>query len=472
MSDTGWQPLDPRGGARRGGGETAEGSRRDRPAPPASAFTRLARTHAAMAAGDGIMAVALAGSVFFSTDPGQARSRVALFLVLTMAPFSVVAPVVGPIIDRAPGGRRATVVALALGRALLSVLLVSNYDSLLLFPIALLSLVCSKGYAVSKSALVPSVVTHETELVEANAKLGLISGVCGFVAAVPAALAQLISPALTVGLSAVVFAAAAVLALGLPRHLRTQLGDASASETAHQRAALRAGGISLASSSMSWLRATVGFLTFHLAFWLRTGGAAKAWFGVMIAASAAGTMLGNAVAPRLRKRLREELMLMAGMVVGAVISIAAAVSGALLLAALATGAIAVAAATGRLAFDAIVQRDAPDADRGRAFAGFETRFQLAWVAGAFIPVAVHLPGWVGFLGCALFLAWAVLWYVGGVRVLHLRGRPPQAPVRRLLDSVQRRRAAARRARGAVNDPARRRTRGEPARGPERPLRPE
>ena len=68
---------------------------------------------------------------------------------------------------------------------------------------------------------------------------------------------------------------------------------------------------------MSWVRATVGFLTFHLAFWLRTGGAAKAWFGVMIVASAGGTMLGNAVAPRLRERLREELLLVAGVVVAA-----------------------------------------------------------------------------------------------------------------------------------------------------------
>ncbi len=454
MSDAGWRPF---GGRSRPGGA---------PVPAASAFTRLARTHAAMAAGDGMMAVALAGSVFFSTDPGQARSKVVLFLLLTMAPFSVVAPVVGPIIDRAPGGRRATVALLALGRGILSVLLISNYDTLLLFPIALLSLVLSKAYAVSKSALVPAVVHHETELVEANAKLGLISGVCGFVAAVPAALAQLASPAITVALSAVVFFGAAVAALGLPRHMRTALGDASERETLHQRAALRAGGISLAATSMSWLRATVGFLTFHLAFWLRTGGVAKAWFGVMIAASAGGTMLGNAVAPRLRKRLREELMLMAGMIVGAVLAVAAAVSGAVPLAAVATLAVAVAAATGRLAFDAIVQRDAPDADRGRAFAGFETRFQLAWVAGAFLPVVFHLPGWLGFLGCALFMAWGVLWYVGGIRILHLKGAPPRPPLGRLMDAVVLRRNARRVA------AAKRRTPAGRATGPERPLRPE
>lgn len=436
-------------------------SRSVREASAASPFTRLARTHAAMAAGDGMMAVALAGSVFFNTDPAQARSRVALFLVLTMAPFAVLAPVVGPVIDRLPGGRRMTVVVIALGRALMSLLLVGSIDTLLLFPLALISLVLSKSYAVSKSALVPSVVTHETELVEANAKLGLISGVCGFVAALPAALAQLIAPEATVALSAIVFVGAAVAALGLPRHVRTAVGDASAAETAHQRTALGAGGIVLAVRAMAFVRASVGFLTFHLAFWLRTSGASKAWFGLMIVGSAAGTMLGNAVAPQLRRRLRTELLLVAGVIVAAGIAVVATIVASVAIASLVTLSVAVAAAIGRLAFDAIVQRDAPDADRGRAFAGFETRFQLAWVAGAFVPVIVHVPGWVGFLACALLLAWAAAGYLVGQRVLHVTGRPPRAPLARLGDDLRRRM----RGRGVSS-----RTRGGPTTGPEHPPR--
>jgi MFS family permease len=440
-------------------------SRRASAVASASPFTRLARTHAAMAAGDGVMAVALAGSVFFNTDPAQARSRVALFLVLTMAPFAVLAPVVGPVIDRLPGGRRLTVAIIAAGRALMSLLLIAAIDTPGLFPLALVSLVLSKSYAVSKSALVPSVVTHETELVEANAKLGLISGVCGFAAAVPAGVAQLIAPEATVALSAVVFLGAAVAALGLPRHVRTSESDAGAAEAAHQRSALRAGGIVLAVSTMAWVRATVGFLTFHLAFWLRTGGATKAWFGVMILASAVGTMVGNGVAPWLRRRLREELLLVAGVVVATGVSAVAVLVASHALAALVALSVAVAAAIGRLAFDAIVQRDAPDADRGRAFAGFETRFQLAWVVGAFVPVVVRLPGWAGFLGCALLLGWAAGWYLLGQRMLHVTGRVPRTPFGRLVDAAQARLAA----RGA--GPVSRRTRGGPATGPGRPPRP-
>ena len=428
-------------------------------AASASPFTRLARTHAVMAVGDGIMAVALAGSVFFNTDPNQARGRVALFLVLTMAPFAVLAPVVGPAIDRLPGGRRMAVALIAAGRGLMSVLLITNLHTLVLYPLALVSLVLSKAYAVSKSALVPAVVTHETELVEANAKLGLISGVCGFAAAVPAVLAQLASPRITVALSAVAFAAAGVAALGLPRRLRTSLGDASAAETAHQRAALRAGGISLAAGCMSWVRATVGFLTFHLAFWLRHSGSSKMWFGVMLVASAGGTMAGNAIAPRLRRRLREELLLVAGVIAAAALALLATALPQVGIAALVTLAVAVAAAMGRLAFDAIVQRDAPDADRGRAFAGFETRFQLAWVAGAFVPVVGHLPGWLGFAGCALLLSWAAGWYLVGQRILHATGTPPRSPFGRVIDVVQ-----------ARWRPLSRRTRGGPATGPGHPPR--
>src|SRR4029079_11838915 len=69
--------------------------------------------------------------------------------------------------------------------------------------------------------------------------------------------------------------------------------------------------------------------------------------------------------------------------------------------------VGVAASAGRLAFDAIVQRDAPDANFGRSCARFETRFQLLWVVGAFLPVIVPIPARLGFVvvaGAAGFAA--------------------------------------------------------------------
>ena len=87
------------------------------------------------------------------------------------------------------------------------------------------------------------------------------------------------------------------------------------------------------------------------------------------------------------------------------------------------GTVGVAAAAAKVAFDSIVQRDAPDAARGQTFARFETRFQLAWVGGAFIPAAIpHLPGRLGFLLLAVGLAFFGLSYLAAVR----SGRPSSA----------------------------------------------
>ena len=64
-----------------------------------------------------------------------------------------------------------------------------------LFPLVFVALVLQKTYLVSKSAIVPSVVRSERDLVEANSKLGLIAGVIGFAAVVPAGILQLLGNA-------------------------------------------------------------------------------------------------------------------------------------------------------------------------------------------------------------------------------------------------------------------------------------
>jgi Transmembrane secretion effector len=403
-----------------------------RPSP----FTRLARTHAAMAAGDAIVAVALAGSVFFDTDPRAARWRVALFLALTMAPFTVLGPLVAPAIDRMPGGRRLTIALIAAARALVSLAMVAHIDSLALFPEALVSLVLSKAYVVSKSAVVPTVVTRRDELVEANAKLGLTSGVVGFVAAVPAALLQFVGSWATVALSVVVFMGASVLALALPRDV-----VAGSPAAAEERAELKSGSVVVAASAMALLRAMVGFLTFHIAFWLRSANAAPAWFGLMLIASAMGTMAGNGLGPRLRRRFHEERMIAGSLTVAAGAATLGVVFGTRIAAAVLAAALGLAASLGRASFDSIVQRDAPEANRGRAFAQFETRFQMAWVVAAFVPVTVAVPHRVGFVLIAIAAGVGLASFVGGMAHVHQRGQLPPPLLARVRREVARRRVA-------------------------------
>nr|MDQ3758148.1 MFS transporter [Actinomycetota bacterium] len=75
----------------------------------------------------------------------------------------------------------------------------------------------------------------------------------------------------------------------------------------------------------------------------------------------------------------------------------------------------VSASTGKLAFDALVQRDAPDAVQARRFARFETMFQLAWVFGALVPVVLSTPQRDGLLLLATAGSAAALGYGFGRR---------------------------------------------------------
>ena len=394
--------------------------------PPPSKFRRLAITHALMVGGDAAMVVALADSLFFDIDLDAARSRVLLFLVVGFAPFLVVAPLIGPLIDRVAGGRKFVIQVVALARVVLTLMMAQYIDALALFPLVFGSLVLQKTYAVSKSAIVPSTVRSEAELVEANSKLGLIAGITGAVAVVPAGLLlQVVGAPATLIYGALLFAGAFVAATRLtPDVVATDVADAVEVRELHTS------NIQLGAIAMTVLRGLVGFTFFHLAFWLRSQDQGTLWFAAVVGVSALASMVGNALASMLRARIREETMLTIALLVCAAAGLGVAVLGGPVGAVVLAAVLNLMAALGRLNFESIVQRDAPGANQGRAFAVFETRFQLAWAGGAFVAVALQVSGTIGFL------------IVGAVAVaasVHLFGR------RRTGGTVSRRRPG--RARG-------------------------
>jgi len=138
-------------------------------------------------AAEAFLTIALAGTLFFTVSPDSARPRVALFLVLTMAPFAVVSPVLGPLMDRSRGGRRLFVVITCAGRAVLALMMAAHRHSLAIYPEAFGVLVLSKGYTVAKSSIVPATVDDDESLVAANARLALLAVVGSFVGGLPAA---------------------------------------------------------------------------------------------------------------------------------------------------------------------------------------------------------------------------------------------------------------------------------------------
>lgn len=395
--------------------------------PPRPAIFVLSRTHGLMAAGEAVMTVALADSLFLSISPDAARGKVILFLALSLAPFAVVAPFIGPLVDRMRGGRRLVVILAAALRAVVTLLMVGRIDSLVLFPLAFAALVLSKTYAVSKSALVPTVVTDERELVGANSRLGLLSGIVGFVAAAPAAIIQLISPNATLMLSGGIFIAAVASAWALPRGARTASGPRTDSEVRE----LSSRRVTRSVAAMRLMRGLVGLMFFHLAFWLRDQKAGTVWFGFAVSMSALATMAANACAPIVRRRLREETMIVVALVStavgGAVCTWVGGVTGGVILVAIVNAFAAIC----RLAYEAVVQADAPDANRARAFATFETQFQLAWVGAGLVPVVLRLPGELGFFFVGATAAIGAVLFVLRVRVSgRSRGAQATGPARR------------------------------------------
>ncbi len=387
-----------------------------------SAFSRLARAHAAAVAGDALFAIGLAGSVFFSLDFDSARWRVALYLVLTIAPFAVAAPLIGPALDRIKGGRRWIIVGSMGLRALLCVLVVMHLDSLLFYPEAFGMLVLAKVYTISKSAVVPGTVRSDTELVEANSKLTVLSALAVVVAVVPGGILLGLGGAQwSLGLAAIVFTVATGLALKLP-----PTTVAAEPEGEAEREELRSAGIFLAGTSMAVIRGVVGFLSFMLAFAFKNAGAPLWQLGVVAATAQLGFFVGAVVAPRLRQLLTEERILVGALVVTTVGGLLTAFIGGLLGASILSMVVGATGSSAKQAFDSIVQRDAPDANRGRSFARFETRFQLIWVIGALIPIVVPVPAPVGFAMIGLAAGTTVAWYLVGMR----RIRQGHVPVRR------------------------------------------
>ena len=141
---------------------------------------RLAWVHATSTFGDALVAVALAGTLFFAVPVAAARPRVALYLLLTVAPFAVVAPLLGRLLDgRSGAGRLALAAAMAL-RAALAALAVARTESLLLYPLAFGLLVCSRAHGISRTAMVPELIEGDgRDLVAVNGRMARVAALGG-----------------------------------------------------------------------------------------------------------------------------------------------------------------------------------------------------------------------------------------------------------------------------------------------------
>jgi MFS family permease len=418
---------------------------------------RLSLVQIFMLAGDTLVTISLAGSLFFSISPHEAKSKVLFYLVFTLAPFAIVSPLLGPLIDRSRGARRAMVVSSALGRAALCPLMAMNVHSLLLFPLAFAVLVLSKLYLVTRGALVPEVSAlqgpdasgQQAGYATLNARLTLLGTVSGFVFSAPGILIFKLGGSSTLLVfDAFVFVAAAVAGYRLPSfdHRRgtdpkgtpaeppavppaVPLDPTVAPTPTDERSqdVIRLQPVAhpevlLGLTAMSIIRGLQGFQIFLLAFGLRRLKVGLYVYGLALGASGVGAIVGLVLVGRLRQRMTEQQLLLFSLWMIALSSAGVAVWGTLLAQVILAFLVGVAGALAQPSFDAMTQRYIPLAAQGRAFARFATRQQLIWVLGSLIPVVIAFKLPQGDAVMAVLAGLGGLTYLSGRRAL----RAPRA----------------------------------------------
>jgi MFS family permease len=422
----------------------------------------LIELNAAASAGDAFVAVALAGTLFFSASVSQARSQVALALLVTMAPFAVLAPLIGPMLDKVQQGRRYILAGTVLARGLLCWGMagaVLYHDSVELLPAAFGVLVLQKAFGVTRSAVTPRLLPREITLVSANARAGLA-------ALVTTTLAVLLAGGIDYAFGGGVGGAAWVLRIGTlvylaatgmcfrvpervdlpppapqpavpPQAMPTATpppapgqpgqtlplttppsgaprveGNGAGPTTGRTRwRTLRQLGpvVGEAMRANATLRAFSGFMVFFLAFLLRIehfpGVSDKAALAGLLVAAGVGGLLGSLLGSALRTRQPYLItfgMLAAATLVTALCAVFFGLWAALVVALVA----AFGQVLGKLALDSTVQQEVGEEIRTSAFAASETLHQLSWVAGGLAGLLMSLTssGVIGLAVAAVGLA--------------------------------------------------------------------
>jgi MFS family permease len=430
------------------------GSARAKGAAGEVGMVRLFDLHALSCAGDTLIAIGLAGTIFFNVPLGEARSKVALYLLVTMVPFALLAPVVGPLLDHFRHGRRYALAVTMLGRAFLALLISDHLHNFGLYPAAFGVLALSRAYGVARSAAVPRLLPEGVGLSQVGARASVYGTFAGAVVAPIGLAAFWFGPQWPLRVSSVLFLVAMVVALRLPpradsdppeavpRPFRTALRLRRGEDRPISGRLVVAALIGSAS-----LRCLYGFLLLYFAFAVKAGQLDTHFFGrdvgsqgavaVIGGALGVGTFLATAIGTRLRIH-RPTAVQSSGLTITAGVAVLATIFFNLPMVALLCLVAAVFSGIAKLAIDACIQERVPERMRASAFAHSETLLMLAWVVGG----AVGIIPMAGRLGVAVAAAFAVAVAIRAAIVaarLHrerLHGRPELHPDDPATDPAQ------------------------------------
>ncbi|MEN4419852.1 MFS transporter [Mycobacteroides chelonae] len=396
-----------------------------------SGLTALTYPVMANFAVDAAMAVALANTLFFAAATAESKSKVALYLLITIAPFAVIAPLIGPALDRLQHGRRAALAASFGLRIALAVIMIANYDGAsgsfppwVLYPCALSMLVLSKSFGVLRSAVTPRVLPPTIDLVRVNSRLTTFGLVGGTIVGGAIAGACELTFTRVFQLPGALFAVMAAAAVGawssmrIPKWVEVTAGEVPTTfgyhgdDGEHPTILLRRShkqqdkirqplgrNIITALWGNSTIKVMVGFLTLYPAFVAKShdahGFQQLAMLGMIGAAAGIGNFAGNATSARL-KLGRPALLVVRCAGAVTVVALAAAVTGVLAVVVFATLVTSGVSAIAKASLDASLQDDLPEESRASAFGRSEALLQLSWVLGGAVGVMIYTDLWVGF----------------------------------------------------------------------------
>ncbi|WP_406038564.1 MFS transporter [Micromonospora sp. NBC_00898] len=407
-------------------------------------MVRLFDLHALSCAGDTLIAIGLAGTIFFDVPLGEARNKVALYLLVTMVPFAMLAPVVGPLLDHFRHGRRYALAATMLGRAFLAWLISDYIGGFGLYPAAFGVLALSRAYGVARSAAVPRLLPEGIGLSQVGARASVYGTVAGALVAPIGLAAFWLGPQWPLRVASVIFLIGMVISLRLPPR-----ADSDPPERAPRplRALRRrdgerplgrgrpAGRLVIATLiGAAALRGVYGFLLLFLAFAIKAGDLTTDFFGRTLGAQGAlglvggalavGSFLATAVGTRLRIH-RPAAIQSSGTVIVAGVAVLAALKFSLPMVALLCLVTSLISGIAKLTVDASIQERIPERLRASSFAHSETALMLAFVAGGGLGL-VPFTGRVGVAvvaGVAALVAARGLVMAGRLRNERLLGRP-------------------------------------------------
>ena len=400
-------------------------------------LNRLLELNAFNSAGDAALTVSLAGTLFFTAPSDQARGQVALFLGITMLPFAIVAPLVGPFLDRFRRGRRwaigVTFAVRVVGCWWAASAVAS--DSPMLYPAVLTCLVASKAYGVTRAAAVPRLLPPDLTLVKANSRLSIAAIVGAAISGPLATLGSLPGAQWSLRYAGAVYIGGVILSIRLPARVDSSYGEEQVAfrDVTETRKRVRIHPMVVTGLRCNaGLRVLSGFLTMFMAFLLREH-PIPGWedkrtllLALVIGSVGLGSTLGTALGSILKDRKPESIVVIVLMA-----DAAAAVFCALFFALIPAMILGLVAGTsqqlGKLSLDALIQREVPENVRTSVFARSETLLQLSWVIGGFVGVIMPLNARLGLFTIAGVMVIWLFMVLRGLVISRRTARSSAAP---------------------------------------------